>query len=313
IAVYYGFRYLISKLDPDQGERSEAKVKGNKVIKQLELKNLNLNQYEKIIASEVVFPDSIESGFSDIGGLDEIISSLKESVVYPLTHPHLFSGTSNLITTPKGVLLYGPPGCGKTMLAKALAKESGAIFINLHLSTILDKWYGESNKLAKAVFTLAEKLEPCIVFIDEVDSFLRNRSSNDHEATSMMKAEFMSLWDGLTTKSYNRVIVVGATNRPNDIDLAMLRRMPKRFFLKAPNQEERIQILKILLCDIKLAPNFDFNRLAALTSNMSGSDIKELCRSAAMNPIYEYIRKHPEATSSALSQKQSSTALLSSS
>ncbi|PVU92743.1 hypothetical protein BB561_003624 [Smittium simulii] len=307
IVVYYGFKYVMSKLDPEQNEKSEITNKGNQAIKQLQLKNLKLNQYEKIVASEVVFSEQISEGFSDIGGIDKIIESLKESVIYPLTHPHLFNCRSGLIGTPKGVLLYGPPGCGKTMLAKALAKESGARFINLRLSTLLDKWYGESNKLAKAVFTLAEKLEPCLVFIDEVDSFLRNRNSDDHEATSMMKAEFMSLWDGLTTNNKSRVILIGATNRPNDIDLAMLRRMPKRFYLQPPNEPQRVQILKILLKDVALSPHFDFVKLAKDTQNMSGSDIKEVCRSAAMNPIYEYIRKNPSATSTPFNYSQEPT------
>ena len=108
---------------------------------------------------------------------------------------------------PKGILLYGPPGCGKTMIAQATAKESNARFINLNISSLTSKWYGESNRLSSAVFTLARKIAPCIIFIDEVDTFLRNRSMNDHEATAQMKAEFMKLWDncGFTAGSKNRV------------------------------------------------------------------------------------------------------------
>ena len=100
-----------------------------------------------------------------------------------------------------GILLTGPPGCGKTMIAKATAKEAGARFINVDVSSLTDKWYGESQKLAGAVFSLAKKIQPCIIFIDEIDSFLRVRETNDHEATAMMKAQFMQLWDGLNSEN----------------------------------------------------------------------------------------------------------------
>ena len=126
---------------------------------------------------------------SDIGGLDGIIEELKESVIYPLTMPQLYSHGGALLSAPSGVLLYGPPGCGKTMLAKALARESGASFINLHISTLLEKWYGDSNKLVRAVFTLARKMQPAIIFIDEIDAVLRMRANSDHEASAMVKAE----------------------------------------------------------------------------------------------------------------------------
>ena len=188
----------------------------------------------------------------EIGGLDPIIRSLRESVILPLNHPALFTSASGLLGAPKGVLLYGPPGCGKTMLAKALAKESGATFINMHVSTLTDKWFGESNKLVAALFSLAHKMQPAIIFIDEIDSFLRERRSNDHEITSMMKAEFMSMWDGLTTGEDTRIIVLGATNRPNDIDSAILRRMPKRFAIKLPSEEQRMNILKLVSASLAI-------------------------------------------------------------
>ena len=134
----------------------------------------------------------INSPITDIGGMDDIIEELKESVIYPLTLPHLYTSSSSLLSAPSGVLLYGPPGCGKTMLAKALAHESGACFINLHISTLTEKWYGDSNKLVNAVFSLARKLQPSIVFIDEIDAVLGQRRTGEHEASGMVKAEYVS-------------------------------------------------------------------------------------------------------------------------
>jgi len=110
-------------------------------------------------------------------------------------------------------MLYGPPGCGKTLIAKAMAKEAKCWFINLDVSVLTDKWYGESQKLTGAVFTLAEKIQPCIIFIDEIDSLLRLRASQDHEVTAMMKAQFMSLWDGLITDPKKTVIVLKSLQR----------------------------------------------------------------------------------------------------
>ncbi|KAI9255114.1 P-loop containing nucleoside triphosphate hydrolase protein [Phascolomyces articulosus] len=290
VAFYFAFKWIVSSLDPNKAKRQEAKSKSSKVLGKLGVKDLKLSEYEQLIAAEVVHADELHVTFKEIGGLDHIVQDLRESVIYPLCYPELFTSASGLLGAPKGVLLYGPPGCGKTMLAKALAKESNATFINLHVSTLTDKYYGESNKLVAALFSLARKLQPAIVFIDEIDSFLRERRSTDHETTGMMKAEFMSLWDGLTTGEDSRIVVLGATNRPNDIDSAILRRMPKRFAVRLPNEEQRRSILSLLLQDIKLAPDFNMNDLVKRTADCSGSDLKELCRNAAMIPIREYVR-----------------------
>jgi len=191
-----------------------------------------------------IFRCLISLDSADIGGLESIVASLRESVIYPLLYPNLFT-SSSLLGAPKGVLLFGPPGCGKTMMAKALAKESGATFINIAASVLTNKWYGESNKLVAGLFSLARKTQPSIIFIDEIDSFLRERTKGDHEVTGMMKAEFMTLWDGLLSGT-DRILVLGATNRPNDIDSAILRRMPKRFGIGLPNQEQRQKILNLV-------------------------------------------------------------------
>ncbi|KAI9436486.1 AAA-domain-containing protein [Lactarius indigo] len=259
-------------------------------LKKLGHEGLTLNEHEKRIASEIIHPDRIDVRLTDIGGLDDIISSLRESVIISLLNPGLFRSSSALLMAPKGVLLHGPPGCGKTMLAKALAKESGATFINIAPSALTNKWFGESNKLVAGLFSLARKMQPCIIFIDEIDSLLRERSEHDHEVTAMMKAEFMTLWDGLLSGS-DRILILGATNRIEDIDPAFLRRMPKRFPLSLPDAAQREKILRLLLRDVRLVPDFPMRALVEHSDGMSGSDLKELCRNAATSPLGELVRQ----------------------
>jgi len=202
-----------------------------------------------------------------------------------------------LLSAPKGVLFYGPPGTGKTMMAQAIAKECGCTFINVKMSTLQDKWYGESLKLVRALFSLARKFAPTIMFIDEIDVFLRQRSgsSNDHEATSQIKGEFMQLWDGLCDGDLKgQLVIIGATNRPFDIDKAILRRMPRQFCFDLPDVKQRQQILDVILKGQALAPDCSTAAIAQLTSGYSGSDLTELCRLAASIPVREVIRRHRE-------------------
>merc|ERR1711939_105207 len=280
--------------DPQTSKRRDAKAKSAKALQRLghDVKDLSLSEHEQVIASGIINPADISVGFGDIGGLESIIDQLREAVIFPLVYPKLFNSGTDLYNSPKGVLLYGPPGCGKTMMAKALAKESGATFINLPVSTLTDKWFGESNKLVAATFSLARKLQPAVIFIDEIDALMRERSRNDHEVTTMMKSEFMSLWDGLTTGSDSRVMVLGATNRPTDIDAAIMRRMPKRFAVGLPDATQRRKILSLMLKDIPREPSFDISEIVRKTEGFSGSDLKEASRNAAMVPKREFYRRH---------------------
>ncbi|CAB0000509.1 unnamed protein product [Nesidiocoris tenuis] len=242
-----------------------------------------------MIASHLVDPAEISVNWASIGGLSHIINEIKETVILPIKRRDLFTD-SHLTQPPKGVLLHGPPGCGKTMIAKATAKEAGCRFINLDVSILTDKWYGESQKLASAVFTLAMKIQPCIVFIDEIDSFLRNRNIQDHEATAMMKAQFMTLWDGLGTDTNCTVIVMGATNRPHDLDQAILRRMPASFHVPLPNLTQRKDILKLIMDGEPLDRAVNLDILAGKAEGMSGSDLKEMCRNASMYRVRDFMK-----------------------
>ncbi|XP_030581925.1 ATPase family AAA domain-containing protein 1-B-like [Archocentrus centrarchus] len=262
-------------------QKQEPHKQGNGPTRQSKVKSLKLSKYEKRIAADLVDPRIIKTTWTDIAGLDNVIAELKGTVILPVEKRQLFQG-STLLQPPKGVLLHGPPGCGKTLIAKATAKEAGFCFINLQVSTLTDKFYGESEKLAAAVFSLAVKLQPTIIFIDEIDSFLRSRSSSDHEVTARLKAQFMSLWDGLVTDHHCQVLIMGATNRRDDLDPAILRRMPTQIHIKLPSVRQREDILGVILKNEKVDPLINLRDFAMETEGFSGSDLKEMCREAAL-------------------------------
>ncbi|XP_028648553.1 outer mitochondrial transmembrane helix translocase [Erpetoichthys calabaricus] len=289
-ATYFSIKWVVDALDPTRKQKLQEKKKAEELMKQIGVEGVKLTEYEMNIASHLVNPRSIKVTWRDIAGLDDVITELQDTVILPFQKRHLFKG-SKLFQPPKGVLLYGPPGCGKTLIAKATAKASGCQFINLQASTLTDKWYGESQKLTAAVFSLAVKIQPCIIFIDEIDSFLRNRSSLDHEATAMMKAQFMSLWDGLDTGTDCQVMVMGASNRPQDVDPAILRRMPTTFQINLPTLKQRQDILKLILTGENLSNAINLKEIAEKTDGYAGSDLKELCRDAAMYRVRDYVRK----------------------
>ncbi|EDQ92212.1 uncharacterized protein MONBRDRAFT_17763 [Monosiga brevicollis MX1] len=236
------------------------------------------------MASDIIDPEDIDEDFSAVGGLQQTIDILRNEVVLALS-PSSVYGASKLLKPPKGLLLFGPPGCGKTMLARALAKECDCCFINLRPSSFMDKYYGESTKLVEAVFSLARKLAPTIIFIDEIDSFLNSRSSMDHESSAVIKAQFMTLWDGFVQDPTAQVVVVGATNRPTDVDRAILRRLSRTCHIGHPDERQRHQILQVILRDELQHRDLDLRRLGAETGGYSGNDLRELCRLAATHAL----------------------------
>eukprot|EP00048_Salpingoeca_helianthica_P010916 m.156352 g.156352 ORF g.156352 m.156352 type:complete len:789 (-) comp15151_c1_seq8:41-2407(-) len=245
-----------------------------------------LTGYEKGLLSSMVGPSDTRVGMSDIGGLTDVKAKLHDLIILPLEYPHIFS-QGILAQSVSGIMLFGPPGSGKTMLAKAVASESGASFLHVSAATILDKYFGEGEKRARAVFTLARKRAPCVVFIDEVDSLLQSRARNDSHGRDVLN-ELMSAWDGLLTGT-DRVVVLAATNRPFDLDEAVLRRLPRRLFVDLPDAASRKSIMEVLTRNNTLAADVDLQEIASRTDGFSGSDLKNLCLAAAIAAARETI------------------------
>jgi len=221
--------------------------------------------------------------WGDIAGLEAAKATLNEIVVLPTLRPDIFTG---LRAPPRGVLLFGPPGTGKTLLAKAVATESQATFFAMSASSLTSKMFGEGEKLMKALFLVARDRQPSVIFIDEIDSLLASRSSGEHEASRRLKTEFLIQFDGVASAESDRVLVIGATNRPQELDEAARRRMVRRIYIPLPEAETREALLGHLMQSTTHG-ELAWHELATLTEGYSGSDITSLCKDAAMEPIRE--------------------------
>ncbi|KAK3941165.1 oligomeric complex COG6-domain-containing protein [Diplogelasinospora grovesii] len=251
----------------------------------------------KQILNEIVVQGD-EVHWSDIAGLEIAKNALRETVVYPFLRPDLFMG---LREPARGMLLFGPPGTGKTMLARAVATESKSTFFSISASSLTSKYLGESEKLVRALFVLAKCLAPSIIFVDEIDSLLSQRSgSGEHEATRRIKTEFLIQWSDLQRAAAgrevadkdkergdaNRVLVLAATNLPWAIDEAARRRFVRRQYIPLPEAETRVTQIKTLLSQQKhTLDDADIEELVGLTDGFSGSDITALAKDAAMGPL----------------------------
>jgi transitional endoplasmic reticulum ATPase len=227
--------------------------------------------------------------YEDIGGLKEEVKKVREMVELPLKRPEIFAKLG--VEPPKGVLLYGPPGTGKTLLAKAVANESEAHFILLNGPEIMSKFYGESEKKIREIFDEAEKNAPAIIFIDEIDSLAPKREESQGEVERRVVSQLLTMMDGL--KSRGKVVVIGATNRPNALDPALRRpgRFDREVEISVPDKEGRLQVLKIHTRGMPLTKDVDLEKIAAKTHGFVGADLSSLAKEAAMVVLRRNLNK----------------------
>lgn len=226
--------------------------------------------------------------FEDIAALDDAKQVIQETVLLPLMMPDYFKG----IRKPrKGVLLFGPPGTGKTMLAKAVASKGKTTFFNVHASSLASKWKGESEKLVRLLFEMARFYAPTTIFIDEIDSLASSRSDGECESSRKVKTELLVQVDGagsVETKEGEKpknVIILGATNLPWDLDAAIIRRLDKRIYIPLPEKSARKRLFELMLKDVEVEDNIDWDLLVKKTELYSGDDMNNLCRDASMMPL----------------------------
>lgn len=221
--------------------------------------------------------------WDDIAGLEYAKKIIKEVVVYPMLRPDIFTG---LRRPPKGILLFGPPGTGKTLIGKCIASQSKSTFFSISASSLTSKWIGEGEKMVRALFAVARVYQPSVIFVDEIDSLLTQRSETEHESSRRLKTEFLVQLDGAATADEDRILIVGATNRPHELDEAARRRLVKRLYVPLPEFQARKQIINNLLITISHNLNEeDINNIAEQSKGYSGADMSNLCKEASMGPI----------------------------
>uniref|UniRef100_A0A8P4GM22 Fidgetin-like protein 1 n=1 Tax=Dicentrarchus labrax TaxID=13489 RepID=A0A8P4GM22_DICLA len=275
----------LSSRRPLQGRmsRHSGRAGSPTLLKKKDSKNLkNVDgKLAELILSEV----NGTTKFEDVAGQDLAKQALQEIVILPALRPELFTG---LRTPARGLLLFGPPGNGKTMLAKAVAAESNATFFNISAASLTSKYVGEGEKLVRALFSVARERQPSIIFIDEVDSLLCERREGEHDASRRLKTEFLIEFDGVQSGADDQVLVMGATNRPQELDEAVLRRFAKRVYVALPAEETRFQLLKNLLEKHgNPLTHRELSQLARMTEDYSGSDLTSLAKDASLGPIRE--------------------------
>ncbi|KAF8831434.1 hypothetical protein HHX47_DHR1000411 [Lentinula edodes] len=297
------------KLEDEPETEQRAKLGYDQVIESVK-NDPEIDPHEQRLLSSIVDAATMTTSFSQVHLPAHTIDSIRSIVSLPLLHPGAFQTGILKQHGMTGCLLFGPPGTGKTLVVRALAKEAGCRMMVISPSDVMDMYVGEGEKLVHAVFSLARKIAPCVIFLDEIDALFSARMSARESGSSFAHrgiiTEFMQEMDGLKTSRDDNVIVIGATNRPFDLDDAVLRRLPRRLLVDLPGVPERQEILKILLRDEVLGDDVDIGVLARQTESFSGSDLKHLCVSAALDAVKEDI-KLPWQVSSSLDSLDSPT------
>jgi len=241
------------------------------------------------ILDETPSDRKIHITYEEVGGLRTVIKSMREIVELPLKHPELFSRLG--VEPHSGVLLYGPPGCGKTLLAKVLATESEANMYSINGPEIMNKYYGETEARLREIFKEAKDNSPSIIFIDEIDAIAPKREEVFGDVEKRVVAQLLALMDGLTDRG--NVVVLGATNRPDSVDPALRRpgRFDREIEISVPNIDGRIEILQIHTRGMPIGKDVDLKKLASELHGYTGADIKSLCRESAIKAIRRYLPK----------------------
>eukprot|EP00127_Corallochytrium_limacisporum_P004456 Clim_evm10s164 gene=Clim_evmTU10s164 len=246
------------------------------------LKNID-NRMAHAILDEIIPPGDVL--LSDVKGLKEAKDAIYETVILPAVKPDIFTG---LRAPDRGILLFGPPGNGKTFLAKAAASEANANFFSISAATLTSKFYGEGEKLIRVLFEMARQVQPSVIFLDEIDSILTERSSGENDASRRLKTEFLLRFDGVSSSSDDKILVLGATNRPWDLDDAVLRRFTKRIYVPLPDVDARSAILEGLLTKHRhRLSSREVCSIASSLQNYSAADIGVVAKEAAMAPVRE--------------------------
>lgn len=247
--------------------------------------NCNVENYILERIKNEILENVQNLSWDDIVGLDNVKRIINEIVLWPMLRPDLFTG---LRGPPKGLLLFGPPGTGKTMIGKCIASQCKATFFSISASSLTSKWVGEGEKMVRALFYLARSMQPSVVFIDEIDSLLSQRTENENEGSRRIKTEFLVQFDGTSTSNDDKILIIGATNRPQEIDEAARRRLVKRIYVTLPCEDSRRKMISNLLKDYKndLSEN-DLMEVGRITEGYSGSDMFNLCREASLEPLRE--------------------------
>ncbi len=241
---------------------------------------------EKYSFDDLVLKEKPTVKWEDVAGLEEAKQAIREAIVYPTQRPDLFP-----LGWPRGILLFGPPGCGKTLLAAAVASEIKAHFYSVDAASIMSKWLGEAEKNVARLFKIARekarKGEPVIIFIDELDSLLGVYSS-EVGGEVRVRNQFLKEMDGLFDKSAKWFIyVIGATNKPWALDWAFIRRFQRRIFVPLPDFQTRLAMFKMYTKHLKLADDVDLEKLGEMTEGFTGSDIRDICQSAQLCVVRE--------------------------